>query len=54
MLMGPVFLLAAYHTFFVASPLDVGAAPWSYMLSFRSLVFSLGESDPPKGHRHSS
>ncbi|MCH2076425.1 MAG: ferric reductase-like transmembrane domain-containing protein [Rhodobacteraceae bacterium] len=32
MLMGPVFLLAAYHTFFVASPLDVGAAPWIYML----------------------
>ncbi len=31
MLMGPVFLLAAYHTFFVASPLDVGAAPWSLM-----------------------
>lgn len=31
MLMGPVFLLAAYHTFFVASPLAVGAAPWSFM-----------------------
>lgn len=31
MLMGPVFLLAAYHTFFVASPLAVGAAPWSLM-----------------------
>lgn len=31
MLMGPVFLLAAYHTFFVASPLVVGAAPWSLM-----------------------
>ncbi|MEM1313450.1 MAG: ferric reductase-like transmembrane domain-containing protein [Pseudomonadota bacterium] len=31
MLMGPVFLLAAYHTFFVASPLAVGAAPWALM-----------------------
>ncbi|MEM9063557.1 MAG: ferric reductase-like transmembrane domain-containing protein [Pseudomonadota bacterium] len=31
MLMGPVFLLAAYHTFFVASPLAVGAAPWTLM-----------------------
>lgn len=31
MLMGPIFLLAAYHTFFVASPLDVGAAPWTLM-----------------------
>ena len=29
MLMGPVFLFAAYHTFFVASPLAVGAAPWT-------------------------
>ena len=31
MLMGPVFLLAAYHTFFVASPLAVGAAPWTFI-----------------------
>jgi predicted ferric reductase len=31
MLMGPIFLLAAYHTFFVASPLAVGAAPWAVM-----------------------
>ncbi|MEM6566040.1 MAG: ferric reductase-like transmembrane domain-containing protein [Pseudomonadota bacterium] len=31
MLMGPVFLLAAYHTFFVASPLAIGAAPWTLM-----------------------
>lgn len=31
MLMGPVFLLAAYHTFFVASPLAVGVAPWTLM-----------------------
>ncbi|MEM9760997.1 MAG: ferric reductase-like transmembrane domain-containing protein [Pseudomonadota bacterium] len=31
MLMGPIFLLAAYHTFFVASPLAVGAAPWALM-----------------------
>ncbi|MBO9448338.1 ferric reductase-like transmembrane domain-containing protein [Ruegeria sp. R14_0] len=31
MLMGPVFLLAAYHTFFVASPLSVGVAPWTLM-----------------------
>ncbi|WP_299718783.1 ferric reductase-like transmembrane domain-containing protein [uncultured Tateyamaria sp.] len=31
MLMGPVFLLAAYHTFFVASPLAVGAVPWTLM-----------------------
>jgi len=28
MLMGPVFLLAVYHTFFVASPLALGAVPW--------------------------
>lgn len=31
MLMGPIFLLAAYHTFFVASPLTIGAAPWTLM-----------------------
>jgi len=31
MLMGPVFLLAAYHTFFVASPLAVGVVPWTLM-----------------------
>ncbi|MEM1236323.1 MAG: ferric reductase-like transmembrane domain-containing protein [Pseudomonadota bacterium] len=31
MLMGPVFLLAAYHTFFVASPLAIGVAPWLLM-----------------------
>lgn len=31
MLMGPIFLLAAYHTFFVAGPLVVGAAPWTLM-----------------------
>lgn len=31
MLMGPIFLLAAYHTFFVASPLAVGVAPWALM-----------------------
>lgn len=31
MLMGPIFVLAAYHTFFVASPLPVGAAPWTLM-----------------------
>ena len=31
MLMGPIFLMAAYHTFFVASPLAVGAAPWTLM-----------------------
>ncbi|MEJ8561129.1 ferric reductase-like transmembrane domain-containing protein [Yoonia sp. GPGPB17] len=37
MLMGPIFLFAAYHTFFVASPLAVGAAPWTLM-AFVSLV----------------
>lgn len=31
MFMGPIFLLAAYHTFFVASPLDVGLPPWILM-----------------------
>ena len=31
MLMGPIFLFAAYHVFFVASPLAVGAAPWTLM-----------------------
>ncbi|MEM9393759.1 MAG: ferric reductase-like transmembrane domain-containing protein [Pseudomonadota bacterium] len=31
MLMGPIFVLAAYHTFFVASPLAVGVAPWTLM-----------------------
>lgn len=31
MFMGPIFLLAAYHTFFVASPLAIGAAPWTLM-----------------------
>ena len=31
MLMGPLFLLAAFHTFFVASPLALGAAPWTLM-----------------------
>ncbi len=31
MLMGPVFLLAALHTFLVASPLAVGVAPWTLM-----------------------
>ena len=31
MLMGPLFLLSAFHTFFVASPLAVGAAPWALM-----------------------
>ena len=31
MLMGPIFLMAAYHTFMVASPLAVGAAPWAFM-----------------------
>lgn len=31
MLMGPIFVLVAYHTFFVASPLAVGAAPWILM-----------------------
>lgn len=31
MLMGPIFLFAAYHAFFVASPLAVGAAPWTFM-----------------------
>lgn len=31
MLMGPIFLIAAYHTFFVASPLAIGAAPWVLM-----------------------
>ena len=31
MLMGPLFLLAAFHTFFVASPLAMGAAPWTLM-----------------------
>lgn len=31
MLMGPIFVLATYHTFFVASPLDIGAAPWTLM-----------------------
>lgn len=29
--MGPIFVFAAYHTFFVASPLAVGAAPWTLM-----------------------
>jgi predicted ferric reductase len=31
-LMGPLFLLSAFHTFFVASPLAVGAAPWALMV----------------------
>ncbi|MBL6636987.1 MAG: ferric reductase-like transmembrane domain-containing protein [Planktomarina sp.] len=31
MLMGPLFLLAAFHTFFVPSPLALGAAPWTLM-----------------------
>ena len=31
MLMGPLFLLAAFHTFFVASPLVAGAAPRTFM-----------------------
>jgi len=31
MLMGPIFVMAAYHTFFVASPLAVGAVPWTLM-----------------------
>jgi len=31
MLMGPIFVLAAYHTFVVASPLDIGMPPWSLM-----------------------
>ena len=31
MLMGPIFVLAAYHTFFVASPLSAGTTPWSLM-----------------------
>ncbi|MEM8801649.1 MAG: ferric reductase-like transmembrane domain-containing protein [Pseudomonadota bacterium] len=30
-LMGPIFVLAAFHTFLVASPLAVGAAPWTLM-----------------------
>ena len=30
-LMGPLSLLAAFHTFLVASPLAVGAAPWALM-----------------------
>ena len=38
MLMGPIFLLAAYHTFFVAGPLAVGAAPWTLM----AVVSALG------------
>ncbi|WP_189799531.1 ferric reductase-like transmembrane domain-containing protein [Tateyamaria sp. syn59] len=38
MLMGPIFLLAAYHTFFVASPLAVGLAPWTLM----ALVSAVG------------
>lgn len=37
MLMGPIFLLACYHTFFVASPLDVGAAPWTMMAVMSAL-----------------
>lgn len=28
MLMGPIFLLAVYHTYFVASPLALGTVPW--------------------------
>ncbi len=31
MLLGPAFLVACYHTFFVASPLAVGALPWTLM-----------------------
>lgn len=31
MLMGPIFLFAAFHTVIVASPLAVGVAPWSFM-----------------------
>lgn len=31
MLMGPIFVLAVYHTFAVASPLAIGAAPWSVL-----------------------
>lgn len=37
MLMGPIFVLAAYHTFFVASPLAVGAAPWALMAGVSAL-----------------
>lgn len=37
MLMGPIFLFAAYHTFFMASPLAVGAFPWVLMVIVSSL-----------------
>ncbi|MEM1077728.1 MAG: ferric reductase-like transmembrane domain-containing protein [Pseudomonadota bacterium] len=31
MLMGPIFVLGAYHTLFVASPLSLGTLPWGVM-----------------------
>lgn len=37
MLMGPIFLLAVFHTFFVASPLALGAIPWSAMAVMSAL-----------------
>lgn len=31
MLMGPIFVLGAFHTLFVASPLSLGTLPWAVM-----------------------
>jgi len=37
MLMGPIFLIAVYHTVFVAGPVDVGAFPWGVLAGISAL-----------------
>jgi predicted ferric reductase len=37
MLMGPVFLVSVYHTFLVASPLEIGSVPWVTLATTCSL-----------------
>lgn len=37
MLMGPIFVLASFHTFFVASPLAVGAVPWTLLTAISTV-----------------
>lgn len=37
MLMGPIFVLASFHTFFVASPLAVGAVPWTLLAAISTV-----------------
>lgn len=37
MLMGPIFVLASFHTFFVASPLVVGAVPWTLLAAISTV-----------------